>query len=120
MKKHILFMETENYIPPILSILIPSIPERKDQLSKLLFELNTQIDLIYPSNANYYIEVLVDDTISFLNGGLSIGKKREQLVGRATGRHLTFLDDDESVAPNYMSTLIQLCEENKDICTFKA
>lgn len=104
----------------ILSILIPTIPARGEQFTKLFNEVHKQVsymDSVHPTLG--YIEVLVDDSARFLEGGLSIGKKREALVKRATGKYLCFLDDDDSIAPNYIETLTRLCQENKDVCTFR-
>lgn len=66
------------------------------------------------------LEVLVNPDKKFLEGGLSIGKKREALVKEANGEYLCFLDDDESISPNYVETLMRLCHEGKDVCTFNA
>jgi hypothetical protein len=104
-----------------LSILIPSIPERKDKLIRLHAELYKQafeINNTFPILG--HIEVLVDDSKSFLNGGLSIGKKRSALVKRAQGKYLNFLDDDDTIAPNYVKTLLELCSYNKHVCTFRS
>jgi glycosyltransferase involved in cell wall biosynthesis len=105
----------------ILSILIPSIPERKDRLDKLKWELDKQIiqtnrDLSLLGR----IEILVNDSVRFLEGGLSIGKKRESLVKQAKGKYLCFLDDDETISPNYIETLLRMCNEGKDVCSFNA
>lgn len=103
-----------------LSILIPSIPSRSNQLDNLLMELYCQHDDF--QKYHYTLgkaEFIFDDSKRFLDGGLSIGKKRESLVGRADGKYLCFLDDDETIAPNYLETLMRLCSENKDVCTFR-
>lgn len=103
-----------------LSILIPSIPERKNKLENLLMELYFQYDEFQKYHYTLgQTEFLFDDSKRFLDGGLSIGKKRESLVSRAEGKYLCFLDDDESIAPNYVETLMRLCNENKDVCTFR-
>lgn len=65
------------------------------------------------------VEFLIDDDRRFLDGGLSIGKKRQKLVEMASGKYLCFLDDDEIIAPNYLETLVRLCNEDKDVCTFR-
>lgn len=65
------------------------------------------------------IEVLIDDAPRFLDGGPSIGKKREDLLKRAEGKYLCFLDDDEAIAPNYVETLVRLCQRDADVCTFR-
>lgn len=106
---------------PILSILTCTIPERQGVFVKLLKVIQRQwndLNNFHPTLGD--IEVILDDSESFLNGGLSIGKKREGLVNRAKGKYLCFLDDDEEIAPNYVETLVRLCQEDKDACTFKA
>lgn len=105
----------------LLSILIPSIPEREDELARLCSELQIQIITFGEFHASIgTCEVLVDDGKSFLEGGLSIGAKREALKNKATGKYLLYLDDDENIAPNYFETVMRLCSEDKDICTFKS
>lgn len=105
---------------PILSILIPSIPEREDKLSRLLSYLFAQCDDLnkcHPILGNAVI--MWDDSKRFLQGGLSIGKKRQSLLDRAEGKYLCFLDDDEDIAPNYVETLVRLCQHNADVITFR-
>lgn len=104
----------------MLSILIPSIPSREDKLTKLLDNLGKQINALSVHDTLGNIEVIVDNTKSFLDGGLSIGKKRESLVSVASGKYLCFLDDDESISPDYAETLLRLCNYDLDICTFRA
>lgn len=104
----------------MLSILIPSIPSRRDQLTRLRVEVQKQISYcraIHPALGK--VEVIIDDSKTFLQGGLSIGKKREGLVKRACSKYLCFLDDDESIAPNYLETLLRLCLQDKDVCSFR-
>lgn len=105
----------------MLSILIPTIPERKGKLNVLLNELERQrveFDRFHSTLGT--VEFLVDDGKRFIEGGLSIGKKREKLVRSASGKYLCFLDDDESVSPNYVEQLMRLCIQDKDVCTFRA
>lgn len=105
----------------ILSILIPSIPERAKVLDDLMFKIGLQrhdLENVHPTLGK--VEILYDDTKSFLDGGLSIGKKREALVKMAKGKYLCFLDDDEDIAPNYLETLVRLCQHDRDVCTFRA
>lgn len=104
----------------ILSILIPSIPKRKYKLDALLIELTEQIEALKQHEMLGIVEVIFDDSKSFLEGGLSIGKKRQSLVKLANGKYLCFLDDDESIAPNYVESLLRLCNFDLDICTFRA
>lgn len=88
--------------------------------TKLYNELNRQLvymDTFHPSLGR--IEILVNNDKRFLDGGLSIGKKRQELVDRAEGKYLCFLDDDESISGNYLETLVRLCHQDKDVCTFR-
>lgn len=104
-----------------LSILIPSIPERSEKLKMLQKELYKQAFNLHASFPGHgYIEVLVDDSKSFLNGGLSIGKKREALIKRANGRYVNFLDDDDTISPEYVKTLLELCSYGRHVCTFRS
>lgn len=104
----------------VLSILIPSIPERRRQLTKLLRELYKQVaDLNNNHPSLGSVEILVDDSKRFLDGGLSIGGKRELLKQRSCGKYLCFLDDDDRPSPNYIETLVRLCNEDQSIVTFR-
>lgn len=104
----------------ILSILIPTIPDRIAKFAVLYSELMYQVDKLNQQHPTLgHVEIIQDHSKPFLEGGLSIGKKRESLVKRANGKYLCFLDDDEDIAPNYVETLIRLCQQNKDVCTFR-
>jgi hypothetical protein len=105
----------------ILSILIPTIPERTDQAVILYNELQNQ-----KSSLNEFhhmlgdVEILIDERKSFLNGGPSIGKKCESLVGRSQGKYSTILHDDDWIAPNFVESIMRLCQSDKDIITFRS
>jgi hypothetical protein len=104
----------------ILSILIPTIPERAAQFTELFNALHEQLqymETFHPTLGE--IEILVDESKSFRMGGLSIGKKREALVMRAKAQYLCFVDDDDRIAPNYMETLVRLCT-GVDVITFRS
>jgi glycosyltransferase involved in cell wall biosynthesis len=104
----------------ILSILIPTIPERSNMFTTLFNEVYRQISYLNTTHPTLgKVEVLIDDSPKFLDGGLSIGKKREALLKRAEGQYLCYLDDDETIAPNYVETLVRLCEANRDVVTFR-
>lgn len=104
----------------ILSILMVSIFERKDKFDSLMDEVTRQIDEL---NVNHptlgSVELSWNVAKSFLNGGKSIGKRREEQVKEAVGKYLCFLDDDEDIAPNYVETLVRLCQRDADVVTFR-
>lgn len=104
----------------ILSILCATTPDREPMFTPLYNEVMRQItymQTVHPSLGR--IEVLVDDSPRFLDGGLSIGAKREALLKRASGKYLCYLDSDENIAPNYVEVLVRLCSKDCDVCTFK-
>lgn len=88
-------------------------------LTKLWIEIQRQAEWVNTIHIGPgTVEIIVDDSKPFLEGGLSIGKKREALVQKAEGAYLCFLDDDDSIAPNYLQELIALCKKRRDVCTF--
>ena len=104
----------------ILSILMPSTPDRRKMFKKLYDKLSKQG--LYLSDVHPMLglaEIIIDDSPRFLDGGLSIGKKRESLVKKAEGKYSLFLDSDEDISPNYLETLMRLCYQDKDVCTFR-
>lgn len=104
----------------MLSILIPTIPERVNMFNNLFDEVHRQVGKlhsIHPSLGR--VEVIIDDSPKFLDGGLSIGAKRDALLRRSEGHYVCFLDDDESIAPNYVETLVRLCQAGRDLVTFR-
>lgn len=104
----------------ILSILIPSIPEHFNMLEKLTHELHCQIIALNTAHPTLgKVEVLIDNSIRFLDGGLSIGKKREKLYRRANGVYACCVDVDDWVSPNYIESLVRLCLHGRDIVTFR-
>lgn len=105
----------------MLNILIPSIPERSKLLNLLVAKLQEQIDYCYKYHKELGdVHLIVDNSKRFLDGGLSIGEKRDSLLNRSFSEYICFLDDDDNIAPNYVETLLRLCNEGKDVCTFKS
>ena len=105
----------------ILSILMPTTPDRFEIFNKLHSKVMSQITSLKNNHATLGdVEVLVDDSKRFLDGGLSIGKKRQSLLGKAEGKYLLYLDSDESISPNYIETIVRLCHEDCDVVTFRS
>jgi hypothetical protein len=84
-----------------LSILICSvdIEERQIKLKKLISELNRQISKNY---AEEIIEVIVDTD----NMSKSVGQKRNDLIHKAQGEFICFIDDDDFISENYLSSIL--------------
>jgi len=106
---------------PILSILTPSIPERHDKwisISQEIFLQCANLHRVHPTLGR--VQHLSDTSDSLLHGGLSIGRKRQKLVEQAEGQYLCFLDDDDQISPNYVETLVRLCQSDMDVVTFRS
>ncbi|HKW48705.1 MAG TPA: glycosyltransferase family A protein, partial [Gemmatimonadaceae bacterium] len=92
--------------PPMwLSIGICTLPERQKQLERLLYRLYTQIKWSAPRG----VEILVDD-----RKDVTIGEKRQALLERALGHFIAFIDDDDSVAYNYIFRIIHALKTEPD------
>jgi hypothetical protein len=105
----------------MLEILIPTIPERLDKFFPLYDELNRQIFQCAQDHEMLGTVILqINQEKRYLQGGPSIGAKRQMLLESATAKYVAFLDDDETIAPNYIETLLRLCRQDADVCTFRA
>lgn len=86
---------------PLLSILIPTLKSRTDKLRNLLDELEYQIQ-------GKRVELLwLGD-----NRSMTIGDKRNTLLKIAKGSFVTFIDDDDTIASDYVDVLLKAIKEN--------
>jgi hypothetical protein len=93
---------------PQLSILTSTIPGRETQLAKLIAKIEKQI-------GDAPVEHLVlRDNRRRLNGA-----KRQALVDIARGDYWAFVDDDDDVSDDYVSSLLTAIKSNADVITFK-
>lgn len=90
----------------LLNILICHTPYRQDFLRRLNAILDPQL--------TKDVKVLIDDSRY-----KSIGKKRNDLVARADGKYLCFIDDDDRISDNYIELLMQGIKKNMDCCSLK-
>jgi len=88
-----------------LSILILSIPSRFDIVRPLIDKLMTQIG----DREDVEILSLMD------NKSFNVSEKRNILLDLARGTHLSWIDDDDDVADNYIERLTQTIEESPDV-----
>ena len=96
----------------ILSILIPTLPERADKFNKLFFDINFQIEL---QNAFGIVEVLTDEAPK----GKSIGEKRNQLLEKASGEYVCFIDDDDKISNDYIRLVLKALQSKPDCLSLK-
>jgi glycosyltransferase involved in cell wall biosynthesis len=92
---------------PLLSILICTMPIRKDMFQVLLEGLQKQIFL---SKYKGKVEICYDDSID-----ITTGKKRNILLEKCNGKFSVFIDDDDLVANDYVERICAVIEENEDI-----
>lgn len=93
----------------ILSILIPSIPERLSKTADLIAKLESQI----LDRKEVEILCLID------NCNMTIGEKRQRLFEMASGKYFAFVDDDDDISPLYISEILKAAEKGKDVITFR-
>jgi glycosyltransferase involved in cell wall biosynthesis len=93
---------------PLLSILTPAIPSRWDRLQKLSYEIARQIE-------NQPVEhlILID------NKQRTVGEKRDALLRAARGQYVAFVDDDDWIEPDYISSILGAIKETPDVVTFR-
>ncbi len=107
-----------------LSILIPSTPDRKDDLHKLLECIDKQgyvrkievFDIGELNCSRYYdllcpIEILVFEDAKIM----TIGEKRELLYKHAKGTYSIQVDSDDLLAPNAIQLILEAIISNPDV-----
>lgn len=87
-----------------LSILIATLPQRLDQLDKLMVEVNKQCNPFIDQ-----IEIVIDPRVD-----INIGQKRNSLLQKAKGEYIVFIDDDDHIFPNYIWSIMQACSIGSD------
>ena len=101
--------ETES-TPKLLTIGILTLDndeERKVSLNRLLSFLN-----MYTTDENRRkIEIIVNPD----DGTKSVGSKRNEILERATGDFVCFIDDDDMVDEEYTTEILKAIEENENI-----
>jgi hypothetical protein len=97
---------------PTLSILTPTIPARESLLAALSAEIMTQIE-----EGGFHGQV---EHLSFSdNRTRSIGAKRQALVDIARGEYIAFVDDDDTIGPDYVEKLLAAAKAKPDVITFR-
>lgn len=84
-----------------LSILIATMPSRKESLVDLKYNLETQTRRHKLTDR---VEVIVDASMHY-----NIGAKRNKLLQQAKGEYIVFIDDDDHIAPDYIAKILPAC-----------
>lgn len=85
-----------------LDILIPTTPARKQQLARLLSVLAPQVE------AEPQARIVIDA------GPDRIGPKRQRMIEEARAEYVVFVDDDDLVATNYVSSIMSALQGQPD------
>jgi glycosyltransferase involved in cell wall biosynthesis len=88
-----------------LSILIPTLPERKKYLNELLKNLRGQI------GDSKDVKIVIDDR----GREVTTGTKRNDLISRATGDYVWQVDDDDYIYPDSISRILAAIEMKPDV-----
>jgi glycosyltransferase involved in cell wall biosynthesis len=92
---------------PKLSILIPTLKNRRQFFVRLYANLDIQKNLLEDSGQ---VEILYDT-----RDDISIGEKRNNLLAWSKGDYVAFIDDDDLVAPNYIELVLKAIESKPDV-----
>lgn len=91
-----------------LSVLIPTIVGRESQYDSLINKLSSQYN-------GGEIEICTEKD----NRETPIGAKRNKLLETASGKYLTFIDDDNGISDNYIALLLKAIESDCDCASLK-
>ena len=91
-----------------LSILIPTLVERRAQCEALKTTLREQFARICPG-------LRLDINEALDNREMSVGMKRRNLLANAKGKYTTFIDDDDLVTDAYFEDFLACFTEQKDV-----
>jgi glycosyltransferase involved in cell wall biosynthesis len=94
--------------PIKLSILVCQTPRRiKTYAADLINKLEKQIG----DKPVHYIGLLD-------NKKMTVGEKRNELIKMATGRYLTFIDDDDDISDDYINSIFSVIDQDYDCICF--
>jgi glycosyltransferase involved in cell wall biosynthesis len=98
-----------------LSILVPSVSGRRNTfLPKSLDMLYSQLEAL-PEQDQKKVEIiyLID------NKTIMLGDKRNLMISIASGKYISFVDCDDRIEPDYISTILEAIDSNADSIVFE-
>jgi glycosyltransferase involved in cell wall biosynthesis len=94
--------------PPLLSVLIPTLQERREQYEQMSAALTGQI-------RSHGLEDQVEVLNFSDNRERSVGEKRNSLLDQASGLFVAFVDDDDVLSDEYLPSICDAIRSNPDI-----
>lgn len=95
-----------DYQPPTLAVCIATLPERAPRLKQLVDELYRQRARLMPPGS---VEILIDAGLG------TVGEKRQRLLERAKAHSVSFVDDDDLVAWDYLSRIVDALHATPEV-----
>jgi len=95
-----------------LSILIPTLASRQEQCLTLVDSLLDQVEF---NGLVGQVEIITQ----YDSGEKSIGTKRNELIQKAKGEYVCFVDDDDNVSKDYVKLLMEGINLGVDCCSLK-
>ena len=95
-----------------LSILIPTLASRQEQCLTLVDSLLDQVEF---NDLVGQVEIITQ----YDSGEKSIGTKRNELIQKAKGEYVCFVDDDDNVSKDYVKLLMEGINLGVDCCSLK-
>lgn len=99
-----------------LSILICSTHTRRNNfLPRIMNQVYGQYEALTIEQQNEVEIIVLTD-----NKKIMLGEKRNSMIDISQGKYVVFVDDDDRISDNYIISLLEACETNCDVITFKA
>lgn len=95
---------------PLLTIGILTINGREHFLDRLLKHIKT----ILTEETSHKVEIIVNKD----NRETTVGVKRNQIINKASGKYICFIDDDDMVSENYFNSILPELEKGVDCVGF--
>lgn len=100
----------------ILSILIPTLPERKHFLDALFDHIDWQIKKLI--NTGRYIDLnqnVIEIIVDNRGREITTGEKRNYLLARASGEYVWFIDDDDWISDDAIERVMNAAGNGPDV-----
>lgn len=91
-----------------LSILILTLPNRKKLFDKLIGELNNQF------SSEKFVPFVDYEILVQSDTDKTIGEKRNELLQKARGEYVAFIDDDDMIGEDYVKCFVEGYEYSPD------
>ena len=92
----------------LLTIMLPTTIDRREQFAKLLEEIRRQI---LENKYEDIVEVIVNED----NKEISIGKKRQELLEASNGKWVVGIDSDDWISEDYLHDIVMALKNNPQI-----